>query len=95
MEELIKTLIEEQRKTRQEQKRTNELLMYGYQGKDPNELLTVEQVHKEFDIGINKVRKMFNDPELPVQVYTSPFKVTRQAVGKYISVRHDYLSERS
>lgn len=50
MEELLKTLIEEQRKTTNEQKRTNELLMYGYQGKDPNELLTVEQVHKEFKI---------------------------------------------
>ena len=87
MEELLKTLINEQRKT-------NELLMYGYQGKDPNELLTIEQVHKEFNIGINKVRKMFNDPELPVQRYTTPFKVVRQAVGEYIKVRHDYLSER-
>lgn len=87
MEELLKTLINEQRKT-------NELLMYGYQGKDPNELLTIEQVHKEFNIGINKVRKMFNDPELPVQRYTTPFKVARQAVGEYIKVRHDYLSER-
>ena len=52
MEELLKTLIEEQRKT-------NDLLMYGYQGKNPNELLTVEQVHKEFDIGENMVRKIF------------------------------------
>ena len=84
MEELLKTLIEEQRKT-------NDLLMYGYQGKDPNELLTVEQVHKEFDIGENMVRKIFNDPKLPVQRYTSPFKVTRQAMYSYINENHDYL----
>ncbi len=84
MEELLKTLIEEQRKT-------NDLLMYGYQGKNPNELLTIEQVHKEFDIGENMVRKMFNDPKLPVQRYTSPFKVTRQAMYSYINENHDYL----
>lgn len=84
MEELLKTLIEEQRKT-------NDLLMYGYQGKDPNELLTIEQVHKEFDIGENMVRKIFNDPKLPVQRYTSPFKVTRQAMYSYINENHDYL----
>ena len=84
MEELLKTLIEEQRKT-------NDLLMYGYQGKNPNELLTIEQVHKEFDIGENMVRKMFNDPKLPVQRYTSPFKVTRQAMYRYINENHDYL----
>lgn len=84
MEELLKAMLEEQ-------KRTNELLMYGYQGKDPNELLTVEQIMEEFDIGKVKVLKMFQDPELPVQRYTKPFKVTRKAVGNYISVRHDYL----
>ena len=84
MEELLKTLIEEQRKT-------NDLLMYGYQGKNPNELLTIEQVHKEFDIGENMVRKIFNDPKLPVQRYTSPFKVTRQAMYSYINENHDYL----
>lgn len=84
MEELLKALIEEQRKT-------NDLLMYGYQGKNPNELLTIEQVHKEFDIGENMVRKMFNDPKLPVQRYTSPFKVTRQAMYSYINENHDYL----
>ncbi len=87
MEELLKTLIDEQRKT-------NELLMYGYQGKNPNELLTIKQVHEEFGIGINKVQEMFKDSELPVQRYTTPFKVTRQAVNNYINTRHDYLSER-
>lgn len=87
MEELLKTLIDEQRKT-------NELLMYGYQGKNPNELLTIKQVHEEFGIGINKVQEMFKDPKLPVQRYTTPFKVTRQAVNNYINEKHDYLSER-
>lgn len=84
MEELLKAMLEEQKKT-------NELLMYGYQGKDPNELLTVEQIMEEFNIGKVKVLKMFQDPELPVQRYTKPFKVTRKAVGDYINVRHDYL----
>lgn len=87
MEELLKELIKET-------KQTNDLLMYGYQGKDPNELLTVEQIHKEFDIGINMVRKMFNDKELAVQRYTVPFKVTRKAFNEYICKNHDYLSER-
>lgn len=79
----------------QEQKRTNELLeKLITQNRNLNELLTIEQVSKEFNIGINTVRKMFNDPDLPVQKYTVPFKVTRQAIDKYINVRHDYLSER-
>ncbi len=87
MEELLKTMINEQ-------KRTNELLMYGYQGKNPNELLTVEQIHEEFKIGIITVRKMFQDKSLPVQRYTTPFKVTRKAFNDYINKNHDYLSER-
>lgn len=37
------------------------------------------------------VRKMFNDPELPVQRYTIPFKVTRQALNEYMKKEHDYL----
>ncbi len=41
------------------------------------------------------VRKIFKDPELPVQRYTSPFKVTRQALNNYMSKKHDYLSERN
>lgn len=87
VKELLKKIIEELRKT-------NDLLMFGYQGKDPNELLTAEQVHEEFGIGINMVRKMFNDLELPVQRYTTPFKVTRQAMTNYLNGSHDYLSER-
>ena len=62
-------------------------------GKDPNELLTVEQVHEEFNIGINKVREMFKDPELGAQKYTRPFKVLRKSVNNYITVNRDYLKE--
>ena len=79
----------------EEIKKTNELLQQQInQNKNPNELLTVEQIHEEFDIGINMVRKMFKVPKLPVQRYTVPFKVTRQAIENYINLEHDYLSER-
>ncbi len=79
----------------EEQQKTNELLQQLVDKEiGQNELLTAEQVHKEFDIGINKVRKMFNDPKLPVQTYTIPFKVTRKAVENYINERHDYLCEK-
>lgn len=78
-----------------EQQRTNELLeQIISQNKNPNELLTAKQVHKEFKIGINMVQKMFRDPELPVQRYTIPFKVTRKAIEDYVNVRHDYLCEK-
>ena len=78
-----------------EQQRTNELLeKIITQNKDPNELLTVKQIREEFGIGVNMVRKMFKDPTLPVQRYTTPFKVTRQAFNSYINEKHDYLSER-
>lgn len=40
------------------------------------------------------VRKIFKDPKLPVQRYTTPFKVTRQAINNYINEKHDYLSDR-
>lgn len=77
-------------------KKTNELLERQIkQETEQYDLLTVEQVHEEFDIGINMVRKMFNDPELPVQRYTVPFKVSRQALKEYMTKRHDYLCERS
>ena len=78
-----------------EQQRTNELLeQIISQNQNPNELLTAMEVHKEFRIGINMVQKMFRDPELPVQRYTIPFKVTRKAIEDYINVRHDYLCEK-
>jgi len=84
MEELIKKLIEEQEKT-------NKLLQWGYKGKDPDELLTIDQVSKEFSIGPNKTREMFNDKRLAVQTYTKPFKVKRSAIISYMDERHDYL----
>lgn len=85
MEEHINELLKEQKKT-------NKLLETILNTKkDPNELLTSEQIHEETGIGINMVRKMFNDPELPVQKYTVPFKVTRQAFQEYTNKRHDYL----
>lgn len=75
-------------------KRTNELLQQQIkQNNEQYELLTIEQVHTEFDIGTNMVQKMFNDPELPVQRYTKPFKVSRQALNEYMKKRHDYLCE--
>lgn len=80
----------------EEQKKTNELLQQLIKQKNEQyEMLTVEQVHEEFDIGMNMVRKMFNDPELPVQRYTKPFKVNRQALKEYMTKSHDYLCERS
>ena len=80
----------------EEQKKTNELLQQLIKQKEEQyEMLTVEQVHEEFDIGIGMVRKMFNDPELPVQRYTKPFKVNRQALKEYMTKSHDYLCERS
>lgn len=60
-------------------------------GKDPYELLTMEQVSEEFDIGITKVQRMFRDSELPVQRYTKPFKVARRAIQEYMTVSHEYL----
>lgn len=80
----------------EEIKKTNELLQQQIKRKEEQyEMLTVEQVHEEFDIGMNMVRKMFNDPELPVQRYTKPFKVNRQALKEYMTKSHDYLCERS
>lgn len=78
-----------------EQQRTNELLeRLINQNKDPNELLTIEQVTKEFGIGINTVQRMFKDKELPVQRYTVPFKVTRKALNDYMNKEHDYLKQK-
>ena len=75
----------------EEQKKTNELLQQIIkQNNEQNELLTVEQVHQEFGIGINMVRKMFNDKELAVQRYTVP----RGALIEYMKKSHDYLCER-
>ena len=56
-------------------------------GKDPYELLTAEQVAKETGIAINKVRQLFNDPDMGVQSYTKPKLVTRKALNEFMSVR--------
>ena len=64
------------------------------QNKDPNELLTVDQVKAETGFGKTTVQKMFRDPKMEAQRYTTPYKVTRQAFYKYINENHDYLSER-
>lgn len=78
-----------------EQQRTNELLeKLISQNKDPNELLTIQQVKEETGFGLGTVQKMFKDPELVVQRYTTPFKVTRQVLNDYMNKKHDYLSER-
>ena len=87
MEDISKELL-------QEQKKTNELLedlIAKTNGKDPYELLTIDDIVKEFDIGKGKAQKMFQDPELPVQRYTKPFKVIRKAVNKYFEKNRDYL----
>lgn len=87
MEELLKELIEEQKKT-------NELLSYSNSEKDLNELLTIEQVKEETGFGIGTVQKMFRDPKFKAQRYTTPFKVTRKALYEFTNESHDYLSER-
>lgn len=77
----------------EEQQKTNLLLEQLIKGKEKDEeMLTIEQVSMEFNIGICKVQKMFQDPELPVQKYTVPFKVMRKHLIEYFGQRHDYLS---
>lgn len=88
LKELIATAVE------QGVRKALEDVNFVANSKDPNELLTIKQVHEEFGIGEIMVQKMFRDPELPVQRYTSPFKVTRGALNVYLNKKHDYLSER-
>lgn len=56
-----------------------------------NELLTIQQIHEQYEIGVNTLRKIFNDPELPVQKYTVPFKVTRKSFEEYLNKKHDLV----
>lgn len=78
----------------EEQQKTNELLrQIVNQNEKEEELLTVNQIHEEFGIGVSKVRKMFEDPDLPVQKYTIPYKVKRKKLLEYMDTRHDYLCE--
>lgn len=98
MEELKQTIIEA---VVEGQKQAFELGYCGARtgnqlinGKDPYELLTIEQVHEETGIGLGTVQDIFADPELNAQRYTTPFKATRKAVYEYLSVQHDHLSKR-
>ena len=68
-------------------KRGLENVNFTTNGKDPYELLTAEQVAKETGIAINKVRQLFNDPDMGVQSYTKPKLVTRKALNEFMSVR--------
>lgn len=76
MDELLKEL-----------KEIKELLKNNNQ----NELLTIKQIHEQYEIGINTLRKIFNDPELPVQKYTVPFKVTRKSFEEYLNKKHELV----
>ena len=87
MEKLMQELLAEQRKT-------NELLAYNNTGKDPNELLTAEQIAEEYGIPEQAVSKMFRDTKLQVQRWTRPFKVKRKKFDEYTETNHDYLCGR-
>lgn len=76
MDELLKEL-----------KEIKELLKNNNQ----NELLTIQQIHEQYEIGINTLRKIFRDPDLPVQKYTVPFKVTRKSFEEYLNKTHDLI----
>jgi len=95
MEELKQTIIEA---VIEGNKRSFELGYVGetktVNGKDPNELLNIDQVCEEFEMGKSKARLVFKDPELPVQRYMKEHKVTRGAMQEYVKTSHDYLSTR-
>ena len=94
MEELIKVI----NLMNEKQDKTNELLKDILERKklekDPNELLTAEQIVEEYEIGKVKVLKIFQDPNLPVQRYTKPFKIMRKVFEKYFETRHDDLCDK-
>ena len=90
MEQTIQQLLEEQKKTNEYLER---LAYQQCTGKDPYEMLTREQVMKEFHVGLEKSLKMFQDPERPVQRYTKAHRVQRIEIIKYLSKSHDYLCE--
>lgn len=85
MEELLKELV-------QEQKKTNEFLIN--KESKPVEKLTVQDIVEQYGIAENKVYQMFKDPELAVQDYVRPKFVLKDEFEKYLSVRHDYLSNK-
>ena len=64
------------------------------QNKNTNEKLTVKRITEEYGINKDKVYQMFQDPKLPVQTYVKPQFVLKSEFEKYLSTRHDYLSNR-
>lgn len=63
--------------------------------RNPYELLDAKQIAEEYGIGYVTVsQKLFKEKELPVQTYTTPFKVMRKCLDEFLTVRHDYLSDR-
>lgn len=88
MEELLQELLIEQKKT-------NQLLNREIIDREKQEeMLTIKNIASEFGISPATANRMFNDPELPVQRYTTPFKVMRKHLMEYFGKRHDYLSKR-
>lgn len=64
------------------------------QDKNVNEKLTVKRITEEYGINKDKVYQMFQDPKLPVQTYVKPQFVLKSEFEKYLSTRHDYLSNK-
>ena len=64
------------------------------QDKSLNEKLTVKRITEEYGINKDKVYQMFQDPKLPVQTYVKPQFVLKSEFEKYLSMRHDYLSNK-
>ena len=63
--------------------------------RNPYELLDAKQIAAEYGIGyITVSQKIFKEKELPVQTYTTPFKVMRKDIEEFFSKRHDYLSNK-
>lgn len=64
------------------------------QNKNSDEKLTVKKITEEYGINKDKVYQMFQDPNLPVQTYVKPQFVLKSEFEKYLSSRHDYLSNK-
>ena len=64
------------------------------QNKNLDEKLTVKKITEEYGINKDKVYQMFQDPNLPVQTYVKPQFVLKSEFEKYLSSRHDYLSNK-
>lgn len=64
------------------------------QNKNTDEKLTVKRITEEYGINKDKVYQMFQDTKLPVQTYVKPQFVLKSEFEKYLSTRHDYLSNK-